>query len=285
MKWAFAALLIANVSLSFGPWLVRLADVGPVAAGFWRLAIGAPLLLLLCRRLGQPISGIKRAAWPMLLLAGLAFAVDLGLWHIGIRHTRLANAALFGNIASFFFVIYGFIILRRAPEVVQIVALLLAAAGVLLLVGRSYELSPQNVLGDILCIGAGLFYAVYLIAMDRVRGGLGAMPALAVPTLVGALPLLGFALLLGESVMPRDWTPLLLLAIGSQVIGQGLMVYAMGHLSPLVVGLGLLTQPAIAATIGWVAYGERLTLGDVAGALMIAVALILVRRQKRPVAG
>ena len=26
----------------FGPWLVRLAGVGPVAAGFWRLALALP---------------------------------------------------------------------------------------------------------------------------------------------------------------------------------------------------------------------------------------------------
>ena len=36
---AFPALLLGNIALAFGPWLVRLADVGPVAAGFWRLAL------------------------------------------------------------------------------------------------------------------------------------------------------------------------------------------------------------------------------------------------------
>ena len=43
--------------------------------------------------------------------------------------------------------------------------------------------------------------------------------------------------------MPGDWTPVILLSIGSQLIGQGLLVYAMGHLSPVVVGLCFLTQP------------------------------------------
>ncbi len=63
-------------------------------------------------------------------------------------------------------------------------------------------------------------------------------------------------LLLGERVIPDDWTALFLLALGSQVLGQGLLVYAIGALPPLVVGLTLLTQPAISALIGWLAYGE-----------------------------
>jgi drug/metabolite transporter (DMT)-like permease len=64
------------------------------------------------------------------------------------------------------------------------------------------------------------------------------IPVLAASTLVGVLPILLFAALLRETIVPQHWTPLLLLALGSQVIGQGLMVYAIGHLPPLVVGLG-----------------------------------------------
>ena len=33
-RWAFAALIGANIALAFGPWFVRLADTGPVASGF-----------------------------------------------------------------------------------------------------------------------------------------------------------------------------------------------------------------------------------------------------------
>ncbi len=36
------------------------------------------------------------------------------------------------------------------------------------------------------------------------------------------------------------------------------MIYALGHLTPLVVGIALLIQPASRAAIGWVVYDERL---------------------------
>ena len=86
---------------------------------------------------------------------------------------------------------------------------------------------------------AGLFYTFYLIVVDRARRVMKPMPVLAIATTAGALPLLLFALLLGDQVTPHDWAPLVLLALGSQVIGQGLLVYAVGYLSPVVVGLGL----------------------------------------------
>ena len=44
---AFPALLFGSALLAVGPWLVRLADVGPVAAGFWRLALALPFLFIL----------------------------------------------------------------------------------------------------------------------------------------------------------------------------------------------------------------------------------------------
>jgi drug/metabolite transporter (DMT)-like permease len=81
--------------------------------------------------------------------------------------------------------------------------------------------------------------------------------------------------------MPEHWTPLVLLAVGSQLIGQGLMVYAIGHLSPVVVGIGLLTQPAIAATIGWLAYDERLDAIDLIGMIAIGLAVVLARAGER----
>jgi drug/metabolite transporter (DMT)-like permease len=49
----------------------------------------------------------------------------------------------------------------------------------------------------------------------------------------------------------------------------------------MVVGLTLLTQPAISAVVGWLAYGERLSPLDWIGALAIAAALVLVRLPER----
>ncbi len=278
-RTAFAALLLGNVVLAIGPWFVRMADVGPVASGFWRLALAVPFLLLIARGSGERLGRIAPALWLTTLLAGGFFALDLAFWHVGILHTKLANATLFGNVSSFFFAGYGFIVARTLPGRWQALAIALAAIGTALLLGRSYQLSSERLMGDLACLAAGLSYTGYMIAVDRARATLGTWPVLAIATAAAAALLLPAALLIDGSIWPHHWGPLVALAIGSQVIGQGLMVYAIGTLPPLIVGLALLTQPLAAAAIGWIVYGERLTPADIGGGLAIAAALVLVRRR------
>ena len=273
-----AALIGANVALAFGPWFVRLADVGPVASAFWRIAIALPLLLALCAATGQRPHGLSRRLLWLIAAGGVAFAADLGSWHFGILRTTLANSTLFGNSTVLFFPIYGFLIARSWPTGGQAFALLLALAGGALLMGRSYSVSPQHLAGDLLCLLAGILYTVYFIVMARARARMEPLPALAISTLASAPPLLLFAMLLGEQIVPQSWTPLVALALISQVIGQGLMIYAIGRLSPLVVGIGLLLQPIVAAAVGWLAYDERLGPVEAVGAVLVAIALVMVRR-------
>jgi drug/metabolite transporter (DMT)-like permease len=145
-------------------------------------------------------------------------------------------------------------------------------------------MSPKNFTGDLFTLLAGLLYTGYLVVVDKARRTMAPMPVLAIATASGAIPLLVFANLLGQQVMPHAWTPLLILSFGSQVLGQGLLVYAVGYLSPVVVGLGLLAQPAAGALIGSLVYGERLSPADWAGAALIAVALVLIRLPERKAA-
>lgn len=275
--WAFAALIGANLALAIGPWFVRLADTGPIAAGFWRITLAAPILTLLALRGGWRPVGLGRSLWLVLAFGGLCFAADLASWHLGILRTTLANSTLFGNSAILFFPIYGFLVARTWPTRSQGLALLLALVGATLLMGRSYELNPRNLTGDLFCLLAGILYTVYFICMARARDVLAPFPALALSTVASILPLLLFATVAGERILPHDWAPLLGLALVSQVIGQGLMIYALGRFSPLVVGIALLTQPVMAALIGLLAYGERPGLADLVGAVLVAIALVLVR--------
>ena len=280
-RFAFPAVVIGSCALAFGPWLVRLSGVGPVAAGFWRLALGLPFLFLVAAVTRQPVHWPGRKLGALVAIGALLFAADLAAWHVGIHMTKLGNATLFGNVSSFGFAAWGLWLSRRWPSPVQGAAVALAAIGAALLMGSSFELSPRNFLGDLLCLAAGLLYVGYLIAVQQGRGSLKPMPLLFLSSAIGAVMILPVSLALGEQLIPHDWTYVLLLAIGSQVIGQGLLVYGIGHVPPLVVGLALLTQPAISGFVGWVIYDEKLRPVDWLGAAAIATALVLVRLPQR----
>jgi drug/metabolite transporter (DMT)-like permease len=278
LAFGLTALMIGNLALAFGPWFVRMADTGPIASAFWRVAIAAPLLFVIAAQSGQfrrvPSLGM---AW-LFALAGLLFAADLAAWHLGIGLTKLANANLLGNSTSFLLPLWAFVAARHVPSGRQAAGLALAGLGTVLLMGQSFELSPDNLGGDLLCLLAGGFYTAYLLLMARARGNDGPWPSLAWVSAASAPPLLIAALALGEVIMPTNWTPLLLLALLSQIVGQGLMIYAIGRVAPLVFGLLLLVQPVVAALIGWALYDEALGIVDGAGALLIGLALLIVRQ-------
>jgi len=280
------ALIGGNVALALGPWFVRLTDTGPVSAGFWRVALALPVVALLARANGQELRGIPRGVLLAVLLGGVLFALDLASWHIGIGMTRLANATLFGNSGSLLLMMWSFIAWRRLPQGREWIALTAALVGSAVLLGRSLDISPVSFMGDLYCLAAGVLYAGYLLILKDARRELGSWALLTWSCAASAPVLLVLAVGLGEPVLPsggvEGWAPVVGLAISSQVIGQGLLVYALRHFSALTVGIALLTQPAVAALSGWLAFGEVLGPLDFIGMAMLAAALVLAKSDAPP---
>ncbi|MEM1053107.1 MAG: DMT family transporter [Pseudomonadota bacterium] len=278
----FGALLLGNVALALGPSLVRLADTGEVSSAFWRLFLALPFLVLFARMAGQPLRGLPKKTLIVVAIGSIAFASDLASWHIGIEMTRLGNATLFGNGGSIILLFWGFIVARMLPRGFEWLAIVCALGGAGILLGRSLEISAETFVGDLFCILAGLLYAVYLLTLQKERSAYGSWSLLVWVSIFACPYLLGIALMLGEPVWPTDWTPIIVLFVTSQLIGQGLMVYSLGHFPPLIIGMTLLTQPAIAAVIGYFAFEEVLSALDVVGMLLLGSALVVARVAQAP---
>lgn len=276
--WHFAALIAGNVALALGPWLVRLSDTGPVSAAFWRLFLPIPVIAFLVWR-GRAPGKIDWRLALLVLAAGAFFAFDLASWHIGIERTRLGNAVLFGNAGSVILMIWGLVALRRVPSWREAGGVLAALAGSAILLGRSLEISTTTFVGDLFCLFAGVCYAFYLLPAQRARVALGQWSVLLLVSIAASPLLLGMAAFSGEPIWPGSagWTPLILLALTSQIVGQGLLVYSLRHFPPLIIGMALLTQPAVAATVGWLVFGELLVPIDILGMMLVGAALILAR--------
>lgn len=272
-----AALLIGNAALALGPYFVRLADSGPIAAGFWRVALALPVLFLFASGEPRPAALVSHKLRLAIGLGGIFFALDLSSWHVGIGFTRLGNAALFGNSGSLILMVWGFIVWARWPKAREWLGITAAIGGAAILLGRSFEVSAQTLIGDLFCLLAGLLYAGYLLILQDARRVLTSWRLLGWSSAAGVPVLLAVALLHGEPVWPHHWAPLVGLALSSQIVGQGLLVYSLRHFSPLAIGLALLTQPAIAALAGWLAFGETLGLVDVVGMALLASALVIAR--------
>jgi drug/metabolite transporter (DMT)-like permease len=282
-RLALAALVAGGVGIAFAPIFVRWSEVGPSATAFWRLALAAPAMWLLAWRQGGARPAGRREVM-RLVLPGLFFAADLGVWHWSIRFTTVANSTLLANLAPVFVTLGGFFVLGRGFGRLFLAGLGVAIAGAILLTAESLRLTPGNALGDGLGVLTAVFYAAYILAVSRARERYSTATVLAWSATAAAVILLPVSVVSGERLLPATgpgWLNLLGLAFVSHVGGQGLIAYALRHLPANFSSVTLLIQPLGAALLAWVFFQERFGRLQALGGGVIVAGILLARRGSR----
>jgi drug/metabolite transporter (DMT)-like permease len=273
------ALIAGTGIISWSGVLAKLLDVGPLAGAAWRMGLAVPVLALwarLARGPGRPLQ-LQKYALP-LMLAGLAFAVDVGSFHVALTGTKVANASFIGNVAPILAVIGGALFFREHPPGRVWPALALALIGAWVMAGMS---ALKNIgFGDAFALNAAVAYASYLLFIKRVRSGLDGATATLGSAVVSSVALAFAASLHGEKLIPTSalgWTIVALLGVVSHAMGQGLTSVAIGRIPVGFVALVLLAQPPISALIAWIVLGEAMTPLQMAGGAIILLAVFLAR--------
>jgi drug/metabolite transporter (DMT)-like permease len=281
--------LIAGVcTLALTPVFVRLGQAGPAAIGFWRLAFAVPFLVV-------PLLWIRAGAKfqkppPALLAAGLLFALDLTFWHYGVKLTSVANSTTLANLAQVFVVAGAWILFREAPRKLFLMGLALALAGVWAMAaakgGGGHGTNP--VLGDIVSLGAAVWYASYLLIVHQARAEQGALRIMLWTSLIGAPVMLVIAFGLHEQILPSSMSGwLACLGLGLvHAVSQGAIAWALGRVPAATASVVILIQPVCAAILGWVIFKEALVpmqaMGGLAALAGVAVAQFAAARKARP---
>lgn len=279
-----AALLAGAVAIASAPIFVRVAETGPISTAFWRVLLSLPVAwvwwLLTRRRAPQQPKRESPAVGP-LIWAGIFFAGDLGIWHLSIMLTPVANATLLVNLAPLFVTLGAWLLFGQRARPLFWLAMFLAWSGAALLVQASLAASGRQLLGDLLAVCAAVSYAGYLLAVSRARNAWSTASLMAVGASVTALVLLPFMLLSNEVRIPASgagWVTLLALTLIAQLLGQGLITYALAHLPASFSSVGLLVQPMMAAVFAWAILGEALTATQAAGGIVVLAGIWLARR-------
>lgn len=291
---AFVALVIGALAMGASPIFVRLADVGPFASAFWRVALALPALFAwdryeAARERQRPPEGVSRRSWSLpILLAGIFFAGDLAFWHLAITHTTVANATFFATTAPVWVVIGAFAMRSEPVGRATLVGLFLALVGGSTLLGESVSVEPGRVLGDVFGLITAVFFGAYFLAVRAARRWHGPARITYVSSLVTAGLLLIIALISGERFVPgsaQGAAMLLALALVSHAGGQGLLAFSLGHLPAAFSSLVIFVEAIGAAALGWIALGEALSPIQIAGGGIILIGIWIARprgREKAP---
>lgn len=271
---ALAALVLAAVAMGASPLFVRWADVGPFASAFWRVFLALPLLWAWARLERRGAAAASSTLDRPTVLAGLFFAGDLFFWHLAILGTTVANATFLATTSPVWVALGARLILSEAVGARVVIGLILCLAGGGALVGASYGLAPQRLLGDLFGVTTALFFGSYVLAVRAGRAHHGAAALMFSSTAITAVCLFAVAILAEPHILPRSVQGLavvLALALISQVGGQGLMAVALGTLPATFSSLVIFLEGIAAAALGWLFLGEALgVVQGLGGALILA---------------
>ena len=279
---AVAALLAGAAAIALSPLFVKVSEAGPVATGFWRVALALPVLWAWSLAADRGHHAASFAADRRLMTAaGLLFAGDLAVWHWSIVLTSVANATLLANLAPIFVTLAVWILYRRRPGGLFVTGLAVALAGTVTLLSGNLQAPGQALAGDGLGVVTAMFYAGYQLAVTRLRGRAGTASIMAWSGLFTAAALLPVAFVTGEQILPATamgWVKLFGLALISQAAGQSLIAYAMAHLPATFSSVGLLAQPVMAALFAWALLGETLGTAAILGGIAVLVGIAIAHR-------
>lgn len=281
-------LVFGVAMVSFSAVFVKLVTLEPTASAFWRMFLGGLVLaaIVLARREKLSLD------WRAMLPAGIAafwFMLDLVFWHRSILFVGPGLATLLANFQVFLLALAGIVIFKERAHWRLGVGVLLAMAGLGLLVAPEwFTLGRDYQLGVIFGLITAVCYAAYILTLRASRVAERAPSIysnMAVLSLSCALMLGIVAVVQGESLAIRqasDFGWLLTYGIVAQVLGWLVISTSLPKIRASSVGLILLLQPTLAFVWDALFFDRRFTLIQVVGAVL-ALGAIYLGSQKRGV--
>ena len=278
----YLALGLGIVCIALSAIFTREAGVPGTVSAFYRVGIAVLVLAIpFGRGVARETVAPKRRVWLLAAGAGVFFAVDLGLWNSSLFHTSAANATLLANDAPIVVGLGSLLIFHARLRLPYWIGLVLGLLGMGIIVGGDIFTGAGSRLGfgDVLALVAGIFYAGYMLTMQRVRADMDTLPSLWIPGAAGALLLLVFNLATHQQMWgfsSHAYLALVELGIISQVIGWLAINYALGHLPAAIVSATLLGQPVLTAILAVPLLGEAMGPQQILGGAVALSGIYLV---------
>ena len=285
---AVVALVAGALAMGVSPVFVRLAGVGPFTSAFYRVFLALPALWLWARLEARGPTALPDPGWtPAILMCGGLFAGDLFFWHLAILHTSIANATLLATLAPIWVALFSGLFIGEPVTRWMLAGLSLCIAGAALLVGSNWGDQSGHWLGDLFGLATSVFFGLYFLAVRVARRR--AMSALIV---FRSSILTAAVLAVVAGVSEGTWWPgsltgalaMVALAVVSHTGGQGLLAYALGHLSAAFSSLVIFLEALFAAIFGWLVFHEGLGPLQWAGGVAILAGIWVARPRSGPAA-
>ena len=280
------AVVIGALILGATTAALREIDIGSTAAGFWRVALALPILLVLTAISTKSTWQLpSKHQWLPLVVAGACFAGDLIFWHLSLIHTTLGNATFLATLSSLWVPLTALVFLRQRLSRLFLLGLTCALGGSGILVASHLSIGTGSWTGDLYGLLTGFFFTGYILAVGRCRETLSTADTMLYSSALCALILLPFMLIAnvaaGEAMIPKSltgWLSVFALAWLAHLLGQGLVAFGVGRLNTSLAAVILCLEGVGAMAVGALFYAEARGLFDLIAVVLIVTGIALAQR-------
>jgi len=265
--------------ISFIATIVALRSTPALTVASLRLVMAALCfgLWLAIRRPKLKRGGVKW--WFELFVLSLIGMGHYAVQTYGLQYTTASNASLYVVTGPISILLLGAIFLRERITLKKAIGIVVAVAGVLIVMGLdtllAFELQT-NLLGDALVLASIFMWAVFTVFGKKMTDQLGALALTGLTTIMGALWMLPVGLLALErrdltlgAIAPAGWLAIVFLGVGCSFLATLFYFMALQHSESQKVGVYLYTIPPMTALFAAIFLGESIGVSLVAGALLV----------------
>lgn len=208
-------------------------------------------------------------------LAGLALGAGYALQTLGLQYTGATKAGFITGLAVVFTPPIAALVLKKSSGRRPVAGVAVAAVGLALLtVGTSFDFN----IGDLIVLFCAVSFALHIVILGRYSQDHDSRTLTLVQLgLAGVLfSLISLAVDDLEAPDRSVWIALIFTAVGASAIAFLIQTWAQKHLSPTTTAVTFTMEPVFAGLAGFVLLGERLSLRNWMGAVLILTAMLLV---------
>ncbi len=258
-------------------WFVLVSGQPVLDVVFWRCAIGAATLLLICGAMGflkPALLGRTQLGWAV--VSGMAIVGNWVLLFAAYSRASIGIATAVYNTQPFMLVGLGALFLGERITLDKMVWLGVAFAGMLAITQQHGAAPAYGVgaysMGVALALGAAFLYAVAAILVKKLTGTPPHLIAL-IQVCTGIVLLAPFAQVSALPHQPAtSWMTLLALGVVHTGLMYVLLYGAIQKLPTAITGALSFIYPIVAILVDWVAFGHRLQWLQWLGAAAILLA-------------
>ncbi len=276
----YLILFLGILCISWSAIFVKLADISGLSSAFYRMFIGfigvVPIWLF------RKHSSTDFKSIALAVLCGVIFAFDIAVWNLSIMLTKAAISTLIANLAPVWVGIGAIVFLKEKPGRIFWIGTTVALFGVTIIVGINQIYHSELSIGHFFAILASLFYAIYLLIMRKGRQRLDNVTFTMISMLSSAIVLFLLALFTGKPLTGfsvSTWEALVGLGLVSQLSGWLAINYAIAYMPSTIASVSLLSQSVFTALIAIPVLGEKLTIEEVVGAMIVLAGIFLVNKK------